>query len=207
MNHCDKCKDVGLEFHRAYKPAEFIEGKPSSDIWIVGLNPAAETGWTDQGRTTDELSKAFDDLDNVHPYFKNFRKVSPTLFGMFGKESGVAHTDIVKCSSKCWPPKTAKGKKARTVIQNCKQYLFEQIESYQPKMIICNGAPVSHQINEILPVDKWLTETAYQSTIFGQNIVVVLSGFIGRMDNFSKRRLGYEIESLLKNNQKSLTKS
>lgn len=196
-NRCDLCKDVGLEFRRPYEPAEFIEGKTNSDIWIVGLNPAADIGWTDKERTAEDLSNAFNNTDAIHPYFKDFKKVSPRLFELFGKEHGVAHTDIVKCSSKSWPPETAKGKKAQFVIQNCKQYLFAQIEAHKPKMIICNGAPVSHQIKEVLPIEKHLSETAYQSKILEQNIVVVLSGFIGRIDDWSKKRLGYEIEALL----------
>ena len=197
MNHCDLCKEVGLEFLRPYQPAEFIEGKSNSNVWIVGLNPAADIGWTDEERTAEDLSNAFNDTKTIHPYFKDFSKVSPRLFELFGKENGVAHTDIVKCSSKSWPPETAKGKKTQFVIQNCKRYLFTQIEVHKPKMIICNGAPVSHQIKEVLPVEKQITETAYESRIQGQKIIVVLSGFIGRIDDWSKRRLGYEIESLL----------
>ena len=197
MNRCDLCKEVGLEFSRPYRPEEFLEGKSSSDIWIVGLNPAAEIGWADSTRTAADLANAFDDTSKIHGYFKDFSKVSPRLFELFGKENGVAHTDIVKCSSKGWPPESAKGKKAQFVIQNCKQYLFAQIQAHQPKMIICNGAPVSHQIKELLPVEEQVTETAYRSTIQKQEIIVVLSGFIGRIDDWSKKRLGYEIESLL----------
>lgn len=196
MKRCDLCKDVGLEFLRPYKPVEFLEGKASSNIWIVGLNPAADVDWNDEDRTAEDLSNAFSDTATIHPYFKDFKKVSPRLFERFGKENGVAHTDIVKCSSKRWPPETAKGKKAQMVIQNCKRYLLEQISVHKPKMIICNGAPVSHQIKEILPIDSNITETAYRSNIEGQNVIDVLSGFIGRIDDWSKKRLGYEIESL-----------
>lgn len=44
----------------------------------------------------------------------------------------------------------------------------------------------------------WLSETAYKSNIYGTEVIVILSGFIGRIDDYSKRRLGYEIESLIK---------
>ena len=196
MNRCDKCKDLGLEYKRSYKPEEFIEGKVSSDVWIVGLNPGREEGWVD-GRNTIELSDTFNDLEKIHRYFKDFKKVSPSLFDRFGRENGVAHTDLVKCSSKKWPPKTIKGKKTIDVINNCKMYLFDQIRKYQPKMIICNGAPVSHQIKDVLKPDKQLSDTAYVANFEGTRIVVILSGFIGRIDDFSKRRLGYEIDKYI----------
>ena len=186
-----------MEFNRQYKPEEFIEGKVSSDIWIVGLNPAAEEDWTDEERGVEELSNYFSNLDDLHSYFKGFKKVSPELFKRFGREQGVAHTDLIKCSSKSWPPENCKGKKANTVIDNCKPYLFDQIAIHKPKMIICNGAPVSRQIRESLKVDEELSDTAYISKFKGIKIIIVLSGFIGRIDNFSKRRLGYEIESLM----------
>ncbi|MBC8198141.1 MAG: hypothetical protein H8E60_09675 [Candidatus Marinimicrobia bacterium] len=204
MNNCAKCKEFGLEFNREYKPIDFLEGKHSSEIWVVGLNPAQEEGWKDEGRNSETLSRRFDDLEKIPPYFKGFEKVSDSLFEMFGKENGVAHTDLIKCSSKKWPPDSCKGKKADKVINNCKGYLFEQITKFKPKLIICNGAPVSRKIEELLEPKKWLTDTtSYESEINTQRVVVVLSGFIGRIDNFSKRRLGYEIESRIEEIKKT----
>lgn len=37
--HCDRCAPYGLGFSRSYPPAGFLEGKPDSPIWVVGLNP------------------------------------------------------------------------------------------------------------------------------------------------------------------------
>lgn len=197
MSKCYKCKEFGLEFNRRYKPEEFIEGKPNSEVWVIGLNPAAKEVWTDEERDAEDLSYYLDNLDDIHSYFKDFKKVSPELFYRFGKDKGVAHTDLIKCSSKSWPPESCKGTKIDVVINNCSPYLFEQIVTHKPKMIICNGAPVSRQVKEILKVDEQLSDTAYLSNICGTNVVVILSGFIGRIDDFSKRRLGYEVESLL----------
>jgi len=198
MNQCNKCHEFGIGFNRIYKPAEFIEGKLDSDIWIIGLNPGKEEGWTDEERNSDDLADCFNDLDKIHRYFKDFKKVSPKLFAKFGKANGVAHTDLVKCSSKSWPPEMCKGKKNENqLIQNCKPYLVEQITLHKPKMIICNGAPVSHHIKDILPVANRLSDTTYESDINGTKVIIVLSGFIGRIDDFSKRRLGYEVERLL----------
>ncbi|MEN0678905.1 hypothetical protein [Plesiomonas shigelloides] len=150
MNICDKCKEFGLRFNRRYKPEEFIEGKLSSEVWIVGLNPAAEEDWTDGERDAKDLSDYFNDIEKIHPYFKDFKKVSPSLFGRFGKEGGVAHTDLIKCSSKRWPPSSCKGRTANNIINNCKTHLFNQILSHKLKFIICNGAPVRRHIKEIL---------------------------------------------------------
>jgi len=199
MNQCNKCHEYGLQFNRSYKPEEFLEGKVNSDVWIVGLNPGQEEAWTDEPRNVDDLADCFNDLEDIHSYFKDFKKVSPKLFAKFGKNNGVAHTDLVKCSSKNWPPKLCKGiKNQRQLINNCKGYLEQQIDLHKPKMIICNGAPVSHQIKEILQINKWLSDTSYESDRGdGTKVVIVLSGFIGRIDDFSKRRLGYEIEGLL----------
>ena len=195
MYSCNKCKDFGLRFEREYEPTEFIAGKVNSKIWIVGLNPAIEV--KEDNRTTKDLSTYFDDSDNIHNYFNSFKKVSKKLFGMLGKEDGVSHVDIVKCSSKKWPPSSCSGKAAEQIIDNCKVYLIKQIKCYQPRLIICNGVPVSRKIQEILEVNKWLTETTYESIVNEKKTIVVLAGFIGRIDNFAKKRLGYEIDSIL----------
>lgn len=39
MKVCNKCAEYGLKFKREYNPDEFLEGKPNSLIWIIGLNP------------------------------------------------------------------------------------------------------------------------------------------------------------------------
>lgn len=196
---CTKCQQYGLNFKRNYNPVEFIEGKKDSRVWIVGLNPAGEQDWVDT-RTIDDLEKHFDNPANIHSYFKDFESVSIPLFDNFGKNFGTAHTDIVKCSSKSFPPETAKGKKAAIVINNCKGFLEEQIKTHKPKIIICNGAEVSKFILSFLPPPDGHTkqQTSYWSSIDGIKVCVILSGFIGRIDNYAKRRLGIEIEEKLR---------
>ncbi|MDO8548821.1 MAG: hypothetical protein Q7S39_01540 [Ignavibacteria bacterium] len=75
----------------------------------------------------------------------------------------------------------------------------KQIEVYKPKMIICNGADVCRRIKEIIhPISEVKgTDTYYIGEINGSKVTIVLSGFIGRIDNYSKRRLGKEIELLI----------
>ena len=202
MNDCTQCQEYGLRFRRGYQPVEFIEGKKNSLVWIVGLNPAAEQDWVDS-RKTEDLEKYFDDLNTIHGYFKDFKSVSESVFESFGKDFGTAHTDIVKCSSKSFPPETAKGKKAAAVINNCKGFLEAQIKTHKPKIIVCNGAEVSKFMLGFLPPPSGHTkaQTSYWSKIDGVSVCVVLSGFIGRIDNFAKRRLGIEIEERLRETQ------
>ncbi len=199
MIDCSTCQEYGLRFKRNYKPVEFIEGKKDSLVWIVGINPAVEPNWEDR-RTTADLESHFDDLSTIHSYFKDFKSVSQSVFESFGKHKGTAHTDLVKCSSKSFPPEAAKGKKTAIVINNCKGFLEEQIKRHKPKIIVCNGAEVSKFMLGFLPPppEYTKTQTSYWSNIDGVNVCVVLSGFIGRIDNFSKRRLGIEIEERLR---------
>ena len=198
MFECTICKDYGFRFKRNYEPVEFIEGKTDSLVWIVGLNPAAEQNWVD-ARTKEELGRYFDDPKTINGYFKDFEAVSEVVFSGFGTPQGTAHTDIVKCSSKSFPPETAKGEKAKLVISNCKKFLESQLKQFKPKIIVCNGTEVSKFMLKFLPPPATFTksQTSYWSHIGEQEVCVVLSGFIGRIDNYAKRRLGIEIENRL----------
>lgn len=191
MNYkCSKCKNYGLKYERKYKPSDFLEGKRNSLIWIVGLNPKGNIGKNDE-RVVTKLEDYFE--GDIHPYFHDFRKVSAKLYKLFGKDKGVAHTDIVKCFSNGFPPKNCKGREAQVIINNCKGYLREQIKKWFPRMIICNGSPICKIIKEIIrpQIDYG---TSYTGDFDGSEITVILSGFIGRIDDYAKLRLGNEIE-------------
>jgi len=65
-------------------------------------------------------------------------------------------------------------------------------------MIICNGADVCKVIRSIIrPIEGKEQDTYYFGKVRDVEIAVVLSGFIGRIDDYSKRRLGLEIETLI----------
>ena len=149
-------------------------------------------------RNAEELENCFDNKDpqEIHRYFRTFRKVSERLFNLLGKDKGVAHTDIVKCYSKRFPPKNCKGREAWLIINNCKEYLEEQIRQYRPQMIICNGSPVCRVIRSVI-VPRTDYTTSYIGELDGREIVVILSGFVGRIDNHAKVRLGKEIETYM----------
>ncbi len=197
MYKCNNCQEFGLSFNRRYAPDQFLEGKFNSRIWIIGLNPAVEIGWNDLDRGKQELSEKFDSDENIHSYFKNFKRVSEKLYSLLGKDKGVAHTDLVKCSSRSWPPNNCKSHTSKAIVNNCHEYLLKQIKRFKPQMIICNGAPVSDSIKSNFKVVKKISDTAFQTQIDDHEMIVILSGFIGRIDNYARRRLGYEIESLI----------
>jgi len=190
---CNRCTSHGLSFAQPFSPSDFIVGDPSSPVWIIGLNPKTN----DQINildSTEKLRAYFEDFTSIHPYFRDFKNVSPKLFDALGKKNGVAHTDLVKCHSKEWFPTTAGMRDS--IVSNCSEYLINQIETHKPRILFCNGADVcKFMIQMFVPPDGF--ETYYKVTKSDFSFWVVLSGFIGRIDNYSKRRLGREIEALL----------
>lgn len=198
MPTCTLCSNYGLRFDRGYEPQEFIEGNRAARVWIIGLNPAQDLDWKD-GRDSQQLLTYFDDERQVHGYFKQFKTVSESLYGLLGKHRGVAHTDLIKCSSSSWPPEGVPSSGRNKIIENCTKYLQQQIKDFQPEIIICNGSEVSAEIKRLLPPPAGTpaNATSYRHATDGRIVVVVLSGFIGRIDNYSKRRLGLEIELFL----------
>lgn len=189
---------------KTVSPDRWIEGHPQSPIWIIGLNPKT-TENADQDMNLDQVHlregfservKRTDERKGV-PYFQDFAKVSRTLFNALGAKGGVAHTDIVKCDSTEWPPKGISSSNIDKIEKACAQYLENQIRTYKPKLLICNGSSVSTYIKVLLgQSDKSDedVETHFESSKYGEPMLVILSGFIGRIDNYSKRRLGRDIE-------------
>jgi uracil-DNA glycosylase len=193
---CHKCTNHGFQFVRNYEPDQYIEGNRQARVWIVGLNPKQPVGWQDQ-RLVNQLETCFD--GDVHSYFDDFSIVSTRLYMSLGEPQGTAHTDLVKCSSLKWPPQGANFAVRGQIIANCSNYLQAQLQQHMPEMIICNGSDVSSKIQNLYPRPAGTRPeaTAYVNADHGQPITIVLSGFIGRLDNFAKRRLGAEIEARL----------
>lgn len=216
MEICESCKEYGLNFKRYYEPVDFIEGKLSSKIWIVGLNPNPKSNHEDL-RQKSELEDFFKTIhtdskmcSKKYSYFKDFETISEELYQLIGAENGVAHTDIVKCSSNKFPPEGVDGTGKKNIINYCSAYLRKQIETHKPRMLICNGSDVCKVIKNILPPipekdseksqDKKI-ETHYTSILGDCEVIVVMSGYVGRIDNYAKKRLGKEIDELLYNIQ------
>lgn len=208
---CNECSEFGLGFHATHiKPIDYLEGERSADIWIIGLNPKKAVGHVEKRTIKDFEKFRPNSSDKDHSYFHDFNKVSAKLYAnvQSEKESRVAHTDLVKCFSPSFPPfiegKDGQQKKVNTkpIIRNCSKHLIQQLSEFKPKVIICNGSPVSLEILKMFPPEtneSWNTITSYQTTLKKTNhkFWIVLSGFIGRIDDRNKRRLGKEIESIL----------
>ncbi|WP_412464394.1 uracil-DNA glycosylase family protein [Flavobacterium mekongense] len=203
---CDKCIKFGLGFYSVHiQPHEYIEGKRNADIWIIGLNPKAEIGNVEKRTLSD-----FENFDpDCHPYFHDFKKVSSLLYKNWkDKNSRIAHTDLVKCFSLSFPPKLIENNKlvkSDLIIENCLTHLNLQLKSSKPKLIICNGTAVCWEMIKLFPPNSGedlRTITSYKTSIKFENedehhFWIVLSGFIGRIDDRNKRRLGKEIENIL----------
>jgi uracil-DNA glycosylase len=200
MEECCKSELCnGFSFKQNYKPVQSIVGNKDARILIIGLNPKTpkdEDDHYNDGFSAKGLEHFFDKTNPVQPYYRAFEKVSEELFGLLGKVGGVAHTDIVKCYSKKFPPEGCNEKNKKIIIENCVTYLKEQLKDHPPEIIICNGADVCRTMKEIIepPADLKDNATSYDSVLHGNKITVILSGFIGRIDNYAKARLGKEIE-------------
>lgn len=203
---CDKCSSFGLSFFsRSIQTTDYIEGNPSASIWIIGLNPKGKIGHIEE-RTKEDF---YNFSPKSHRYFSDFKKVSPELYKSFESSNGnVAHTDIVKCFSNTFPPNSSKSN-AQKIINNCLPILTEQLLNHKPKILICNGSPASWEVLKLFPPnsnENWEKITSYKYENIERNLSfwVVLSGYIGRIDDRNKRRLGYEIEDILKKENISL---
>jgi hypothetical protein len=193
LHGCDRCGAFGLSYCRRYSPEDYVEGRLDSRIWIVGLHPKGEPGWNDP-RDAQELSRCFE--GRVHPYFRDFERVSPLLYSLLGRDGGAAHVNVVKCYTNRFPPRSLGIAAAEQIVRNCRPYLAAQLRTYCPQVIVCNGAPVCEVISEVIPpVDH--RGTSYAGRFEGREVTVILSAFMGRLDNYSKLRLGQEIGSQL----------
>ena len=212
---CNNCNEHGLSFFSTHiQPHEYIEGKRNAEIWIIGLNPKDSIGKVEE-RTHLEFEKF---NPNCHPYFRDFKNVSEKLYENWtSDDSKVAHTDLVKCFSPSFPPTLTGNSKERNfkvkqIIQNCTSHLKLQLQQNKPKVVICNGSEVCWQMLNIFPHNTTQNTheiTSYQTSLILPNgtthkFWIVLSGFIGRIDNRNRRRLGKEIEQILLSEKISL---
>ena len=204
---CNKCSKFGLQFKSEnIEPNEYIEGNPNADIWIVGLNPKNDIGHVEMRTKTD-----FENFDpDCNRYFNDFRKASPKLYDNWKSgKSNIAHTDLVKCFSHTFPPpitetETNVRKAHIEIIDNCKEHLIQQLNKSRPKLIICNGSNVCWEMIKFFPPENGTDlkfVTSYKAQVEFDNGIhvfwIVLSGFIGRIDDRNKRRLGKEIEEII----------
>lgn len=201
MIKCNTCRSQGLSLQfksSTIGPEDYIEGNHSSPVWIIGLNPKGSIG-IEEYRTVKELQNF---SPEQHSYFKKFRKVSAILYENWNsKLSKVAHTDIVKCFAPQFPPIIDDVPLDVTqIIKNCSGYLLKQINTYKPQIIVCNGSQVCKEMIKHFPPKSGEPplHTSYKAESNEHKFWIILSGFIGRIDDRNKRRLGQEIERIAK---------
>src|SRR4030042_3719771 len=172
----------------------FLQGNPQSKIWVIGLNPHTEDSIA---KRPDKFEDYIVDMreyfaaGNVHSYFKDFRYVLGPNWKKEFHES-VATLDLVKCASAGY------NKFVKAAEQQCGGFLERQIEVFKPELIICNGAPVCNWFRRNCDIrDQGITATSVRP--LGRHaFTVVFSGFIGRIDNYARLRLGREVAELRK---------
>lgn len=205
---CDLCKEFGLTFKSTtINPEEYIEGNINAKVWIIGLNPRYDIERI-ESRTKKEFHEFNPNTDvdrSKSKYFLKFQKVSAKLYSNWiSPKNTVAHTDLVKCFFPTFPPKiNSKNVDIEPIIRNCKKHLLSQIRKHKPKVIICNGTKVCREIISFFPpsnnlepsnlLTSYRTKLSYDDT---DEFWIILSGFIGRIDDRNKRRLGKEIEKI-----------
>jgi hypothetical protein len=152
----------------------------------------------------DQLREYF--LQNtIHPSFEEFNKVSERLYARIKSiGEGVCYTCVFRCYSEgaVWKTHGEWANNLREIYRNCFDNLVTQIDQYacHMKLILCNGAKVVDAVRKALsmcgfaPVTDHFTSTEYGRN--GQNIFMINSGSIERIDDFARRRLGHEIEQI-----------
>ncbi|MGE7772303.1 uracil-DNA glycosylase family protein [Viridibacillus arvi] len=215
---CLYSKSCHIDYNRDYSPTEFFFGYPNSKIWLIGVNPSGPVKQSENHYVGDKeehfiygfLPENDKNKYSQTDYFGRFQKVSMKLFNLFGKENGVAHTDLVKCFSLSW--KSAPFKEVNNsislnnLIRNCTNHLKSQLDSKDiefPKIIICHGRPVVDAISNLItgPVlsDGSSTECtsylgSYKKGEEIYNVIIINTGMIHRLDDYARSRLGKEIE-------------
>ena len=159
MEKCLKCKKHGLFFKRQYSPIESIVGASEAPVWIIGLNPRGPEGYNDEGDII-QLRKYFQS-NNVHGYYNDFKKVSPDLHKLLGHSNGVAHTDLVKCSSNNFPPKTMQRGGRKEIIANCSGYLKRGVCTiHAHTALMCAIALIGTPQTLFIIIANWRVKTA-----------------------------------------------
>ncbi|MFX0066982.1 MAG: uracil-DNA glycosylase family protein [Candidatus Hermodarchaeota archaeon] len=196
---CNKCSSLNIERNpsKGIIPL-FGEGDPNNPLWIVGLNPKLE----EEGMIVPDNEKSFtkylkverayfNNMKTSHSYFKDFKHIfGPKWESIFKKH--IFYTDLVKYGS----PNFKEIKKP--AIKNCEIFLLEQIKAFTPRIIFCNGTPVVDWFKEHFTIKDNENNTQGELFLKDNKLSLIYSGFIGRIDNYARRRIKPELINLLK---------
>lgn len=192
---CEKCKGFGVDRipDKGLVP-EFMVGNFKAKIWVVGLNPKLRKG--QEGIMDPNDSKDFDRyFKRIYNFDFNYIYFNRIKHHVFPEDwewgHDVAHVDLVKCASRGIDDLSKKAK------DNCCDYLERQIKLLKPKLIIANGIEVSEWFESRKELKA--TDTSIIRKFNGFETIVVLSGFIGRIDRYSMARLREDLKRIKKN--------
>ena len=193
--NCEKCKGLGVVRtpHKGLVQ-EFMVGNFEAKFWVVGLNPKLKK--RPEGLMNPNDAKDFEsyfkrsyNFDFNYGYFNKIKKNVFPEDWEWGDD--VAHVDLVKCASRRIDKSFEKAKDV------CCEYLERQIKLLKPKLIIANGIAVSKWFES--RKEQKVTNTSVLLKFNGFETIVVLSGFIGRMDRCSMARLREDLKRIKEN--------
>ena len=180
---CKRCEQFLADRSKGIRPI-FMEGNFGGKIWVVGLNPKLER----EGEVLNDFDSYITKWQNSefrHPFFKKVQFIFPEGV-KWGRD--VAHVDLVKCATK------GINKDFGKLVSKCGHFLKRQIRAAKPKLIIADGIPVCQWFKN----QKWgeakQNDTSILFSFDDFETLVVLSGFIGRIDQYSKARLKQEFQ-------------
>jgi uracil-DNA glycosylase len=183
------CNETECPLHKSSeKDKEYIrlpfEGK-GVEIMLVGLNPKLEMKSRKFPKKFNKiLDKHYNYFDtSIHNYFTPLKSIFENSEKVFKEK--LINTELVKCKTEKW---TNSCKKA---ICYCNKYLKKQIKIIKPKIIICNGVPVCNWFRKEYNLKE---DTSGVINMDGKKITIIFSGFIGRIDTYSKLRIKKELK-------------
>ena len=209
---CEKCKRLGVlrDERQGLVPLCF-EGNPSSEFWIIGLNPKNMSEEELSNYNADSFADYYQhhlDYSFEYRYFTSMQLILDRInqktskHYVFGKN--VMSTDLVKCASPNWNTtntgKKLNAKEKRELIANCSEWLWKQIRHHKPRYVLCNGIQISKAVYNYFKKEKdpefspsSIDTAVHRFSVDNHMITIILSGFINRLDGITKLRITNDI--------------
>lgn len=168
-----------------FDPLEAIEGDPKSPIWVVALNPKTKDkdhilGSSNPMNWSKDIAN-----DKCVPHFGRLKNIlGEEWHSSLLQSGGIAHTDIVKCGSPSYT-KTERG-----AVELCKDFLFEQIKKFTPKLVLVLSSDAARLFEGVAGLKDDETEGSWVIEGTSSRCYVVLSGYSSaQQERYARRRL------------------
>ena len=166
VHNCVKCKKEGFSDFLPYPPVYSFGNPAEKKIIVVGQNPSSReyiTGFLSKSPDIEErrmFQLSYFDRRN-YAFFKKLEKffdgqVKEIISWKKSPWEKVGYLDIVKCPTKAadvrgqWskiPPRVQEA-----IVNNCQDYLKEQLQMYMPLVVIAYGADVGRWFSQYVQV-------------------------------------------------------